>query len=71
MTMPLFYLKPFEFHPDQEDKRLTLLFVRLPIEVEDDETNAFVGLLVGLLMVALFVAFVIVPLILVLNGSTP
>jgi hypothetical protein len=71
MTMPLFYLKPFDFHPDPEDKRLTLLFLRLPIEVEDDATNTLIGLVVGLLMVAFFVAFVIVPLLMVLNNTTP
>jgi hypothetical protein len=71
MTMPLFYLKPFDFHPEQEDKRLTLLFIRLPIEVEDDATSALIGLVVGLLMLAFFVAFVIVPMIMVLNNTAP
>ena len=69
--MPLFYFKRFDFHPDPDDKRLTLLFVRLPIEVEDDATNTLVGLVVGLLMVALFIAFVIVPLVMVLNNTVP
>ncbi|MEJ2149838.1 MAG: hypothetical protein P8Z40_10180 [Chloroflexota bacterium] len=50
---------------------MTLLFVRLPIEVEDDATSTLIGLVVGLLMVAFFVAFVIVPLIMVLNNAAP
>jgi hypothetical protein len=72
LTMPLFYLKPFDFHPEErEDKRLTLLFLRLPIEVEDDATSTLIGLVIGLLMIAFVVAFVVVPLIMVLNNAAP
>ncbi|HEC24341.1 MAG TPA: hypothetical protein ENI95_15645 [Chloroflexi bacterium] len=62
--MPLFYFKPFKFHPDEEDQHLSA-------GVDDAKIDVLVILIVGLLATAMFVAFIVLPLVMVLRETLP
>jgi hypothetical protein len=60
--MPLFYLRPFDFHADKK------AHTRVPI-VEFDRSDLLLFGVMGLFAFGLFVAFVIVPMLTVLLGQ--
>ncbi len=61
--MPLFYFRPFDFHADKKPKA--------PPVVEFDRGDVAVLALVLIVALALFVAFVVVPMMTVLSEAMP
>ncbi|GEM_PF-1024700 len=59
--MPLFYFRPFHFHPYQRKTRPPLL--------EMEPAELITSLAIGLVSLALFVAFVIIPAVVFLRQT--
>ncbi len=61
--MPLFYWRPFDFHADKKPQP--------PPIVEFDRRDAILLGVIAVTALALFVAFVVVPMMTVLAAPTP
>lgn len=63
--MPRFYLRKAEFFPELEDKPASPFNVKLEV----DWTEVTIDIVMALVTLALFTAFVVVPLVIALNSG--
>ena len=61
--MPLFYLRPFDFHPERRKRR--------PRLIEFEMEGVLLYIVIGVVGLAFFAAFIVMPALAVLGQSVP